>query len=244
MCAGRRGVHFSTSCIECHGTHTKQDCPHLSRKIAVAEGEQRKKPTSNALVGFAKNTSTRACTSHNRDSYISESTQKYSRTGNATNSVMQQIKTTLYSSHCKSYTPIRIESHSLTTPTHTPQAAYPIAHNYLSLPTKNAPSIDGILTHLPNPYTIPLARAASMSVQYRNRPVALRSPYPYTVDLLKLEQGTPGHPEQTPQWLSQIVTPLSWRAWEQALKNHPDNRIHSKGHSGRIKTGFRLRMSL
>ncbi len=72
---------FRHICIECHGTHTKQDCPHLSRKTAVAQGEQRKKPTSNALVGFAENTSTRAHTSHNRDSYISESTQKYSRTG-------------------------------------------------------------------------------------------------------------------------------------------------------------------
>ncbi len=99
--------------------------------------------------------------------------------------------------------------------------------------------MDDILTRLPNPHTIPLARAAGASVQCRNTPVALCNPYPYTADLLKLEQGTPGHPQETPQWLSQIVTPLSWQAWEQAMKNHPDSTFRSYIAKG-IREGFRL----
>ncbi len=78
---------FRHICIECHGT--KNQTALTSAERLQLHRKSSRKPTSNALVGFAVNTPTRARTSHYRDSYISESTQKYSRTGYATNSVMQ-----------------------------------------------------------------------------------------------------------------------------------------------------------
>ncbi len=99
--------------------------------------------------------------------------------------------------------------------------------------------MEDILTRLPNPHTLPIAQAAGRSVQHQEPPVALRTPYPYTADLLSLDRGIPCHRQETPWWLSQIVTPLSWRVWEQALGGHPDTMFCEYIARG-IREGFRM----
>ena len=65
------------------------------------------------------------------------------------------------------------------------------------------------------------------------------SNYQYTPKLKALAGCAPLNPSRLPASLTQIVTPLNWRAWQLALQSHPDRDFASYIVAG-IRDGFKV----
>ena len=58
-------------------------------------------------------------------------------------------------------------------------------------------------------------------------------------DLARLDACCPKGPDYLSAQLGQVVTPLCWQAWDQALRGHPDNQFRRYIVKG-IREGFRV----
>ena len=61
-------------------------------------------------------------------------------------------------------------------------------------------------------------------------------PYP---DLLAIDTCQPAHPIKLPPGMEEVITPLDWRGWDKALREHPDQRFR-KFIVGGLKEGSRI----
>ena len=58
-------------------------------------------------------------------------------------------------------------------------------------------------------------------------------------DLLELDSCRSAHPIKLPPGMEQVITPLAWRVWDEALREHPDQRFQRYIVEG-IRDGFRV----
>jgi len=72
-----------------------------------------------------------------------------------------------------------------------------------------------------------------------NRRFSHTDPYPYTSELLSLQQGHPVIPQPVPAQLTRRTSPLRWQDWDRALAGHPDQRFAQYLVNG-IHSGFRI----